>query len=905
VTTVLVPSVPVGFEALEVFAAQHGLPLRWAPPASAGLQLVAAGTHGERWLRLLTFSAQGCQLLLADEPELAAGLRVAFGAREIGELLGTPSDDPQEIVQLVGVAAALLQSGACAGQPQQQAARELLLSRLLSPDPIVRRLAGALSWTLADEAGLQALRAAAERFPDLLFAVHTLQEQLQEQAAGTLHDLPTTDTFELARRAMEAAGAGQLQRARRAAELLLEQQPWDKEGIYALGVGLSEENSLAAAFLLGAVSTEHPDAGARAAALRDLTVTPEQREAAEQLVLRSVREWRRYGCGELCHGGALALDGALPSLQPLFTYLRGSWSSELELLEAAAKMAPGVPRIALRWLEVLEQSAPARASLALAELVARLRKGPLPTPLEQQIEAALAGDGEPITLGSLLTRQAKAAYEAKDHDRALQLAAEALEHAPGDPVALQVRALAFTFSERLEEALVAYTDALAAHDVHVSDTLVLSDPRPQLWFNRACTHARLGRREAALEDLRHAVLGDSGFAQEALSDEWFASLWQDPELLAIAAGEPEALVLQEHRRPEHALALLGQAMDAENRGETAQSAEIAQQAALTAQRAGELPLQAEALAQRARALALCGQLEPASEAAAEAARLAEQPAVPARVRGQVFAQVGLTRQARGDLPGAREAYERSLAERRLASDAQDQTLVARSELTLAALDLTEGQAPSALERAQRALPVLEQAVASGQAEAIAYDDLVSAWLRQAQAHLQLGEPALAHQALVRSIAQGQQNGELGVQALPWMVHQLVDMAGALLQAGVPEARAAQAAARALLSSGHEEVDQIRELFRELRLALAAWRSQGRTDAEIASWISDSVLRRELPAEIASSHPLAELGPLFVRLAARHSTLLVTGALALELLGVPGQLDRSLTDLEELWVSAAS
>jgi hypothetical protein len=144
-----------------------------------------------------------------------------------------------------------------------------------------------------------------------------------------------------------------------------------------------------------------------------------------------------------------------------------------------------------------------------------------------------------------------------------------------------------------------------------------------------------------------------------------------------------------------------------------------------------------------------------------------------------------------------------------------------------------------------------------------------------------------------------------VQALPWMVHQLVDMAGALLQAGVPEARAAQAAARALLSSGHEEVDQIRELFRELRLALAAWRSQGRTDAEIASWISDSVLRRELPAEIASSHPLAELGPLFVRLAARHSTLLVTGALALELLGVPGQLDRSLTDLEELWVSAAS
>jgi hypothetical protein len=914
-TAVLLPSLPVGFEALEAFATRHALPLRWAPPAAAGLQLLAVGAEDDRWLRLLTFSAQGCQLLLADEPELAAGLRVAFGAREIGEVLALPSDDPAEIVQLVGYAAALLQSGVCRGQPEEQAARELIIARLVSQDPIVRRLAGVLSWTLADEAGLEAVRAAAERFPDLLFAVDTLHQQLHEQAAGTLHDLPTTDTLELARRAREAAGQGQLERAKRTAELLLERQPWDSEGVYALGVGLSEDNPLAAAFLLGAASTaeddagqpEFPDAAARMAQLRELPVTPEQQQATEQLVLKFVRQWRGYSCAALSYGGAQALDGKLPSLQPLFSYLLGAWSSQIERLEQAAKLAPGVPQITLRWLEQLEQSEPERARAGMDALVEQLRQGLAPTPLEQQLEATLTGEGEPLTLGSLLARQAKAAYEAKDYDRAMQLATQALEHTPAELTALQVRALAATFSGRLEESLGAYAEALAAHDARYADggAVFLSDPRPQMWFNRACTHAKLGRREAALEDLRRAVLGADRYAEEARKDDWFASLWEDPELLAIVAREPQALVLQEHRRPEHALALLGQAMDAENRGEPTVAAELAQQAALAAQLAGALPLQAEALAQKARTLALSGQLEPATQAATEAARLAEDPSVPPRVRGQVFAQVGLTRQAHGDLAGARAAYERSLAERRLASDGQDQALVARSELTLAALDLSEGSAHSALERALRALPILQQVVASGQAELTAHDDLVSAWLRQAAARFALGQHALAHEALTRSVEQVKRNAELGVQALPWMVQLLVDTADALLQAGVAEAGTTKAEARALLSTGHPEVDQILGVFRELRAVIAAWRALGRADADIASWISAATLGRELPAEIVQVHPLPELRPLFVRLGARHSTLLVTSAMALELLGTPGQLDKSLSDLEGLWVSAAS
>ncbi|MCA9523911.1 MAG: tetratricopeptide repeat protein, partial [Myxococcales bacterium] len=71
-----------------------------------------------------------------------------------------------------------------------------------------------------------------------------------------------------------------------------------------------------------------------------------------------------------------------------------------------------------------------------------------------------------------------------------------------------------------------------------SRSLELDESQAAAWFNRACEHALVGNREAALADLRESVRRHDDFRRQARDDDYFASLWPDPEFLAIVSPPP-------------------------------------------------------------------------------------------------------------------------------------------------------------------------------------------------------------------------------------------------------------------------------------------------------------------------------------------------------------------------------
>jgi tetratricopeptide (TPR) repeat protein len=56
------------------------------------------------------------------------------------------------------------------------------------------------------------------------------------------------------------------------------------------------------------------------------------------------------------------------------------------------------------------------------------------------------------------------------------------------------------------------------------------------WYNRACEHARLGKRHEALADLARAITLDPRLRNEATGDDYFRSLKADPAFLRLTAS---------------------------------------------------------------------------------------------------------------------------------------------------------------------------------------------------------------------------------------------------------------------------------------------------------------------------------------------------------------------------------
>ena len=158
---------------------------------------------------------------------------------------------------------------------------------------------------------------------------------------------------------------------------------------------------------------------------------------------------------------------------------------------------------------------------------------------------------------------ANAAYSSGDYATAADLGDELVRLDPDDVIGWQIRANSRIFALRHEEALAACDDAIEALERICGggggSIFVGTDPRPGMYFNRACVEAKLGRREPALESLRMAVRGVEKFAAMAAEDDYFESLYDDPEFRAIVAGDVRALRTGDEREPGGVRRLLARA----------------------------------------------------------------------------------------------------------------------------------------------------------------------------------------------------------------------------------------------------------------------------------------------------------------------------------------------------------
>lgn len=106
------------------------------------------------------------------------------------------------------------------------------------------------------------------------------------------------------------------------------------------------------------------------------------------------------------------------------------------------------------------------------------------------------------------------------------------------------RALELTKLSRHEQAVVAYAEAIEVFTAGGSEALASwpgPDPRGQLFFNRACELAFVGRKDESLRDLRAAIGYHPHWAEDAKSDDYFEALWQDEDFVAVVSGAGRAV----------------------------------------------------------------------------------------------------------------------------------------------------------------------------------------------------------------------------------------------------------------------------------------------------------------------------------------------------------------------------
>jgi hypothetical protein len=263
-------------------------------------------------------------------------------------------------------------------------------------------------------------------------------------------------------------------------------------------------------------------------------------------------------------------------------------------------------------------------------------------------------------------------------------------------------------------------------------------------------------------------------------------------------------------------------------------------------------------------------------------------------------------QAVGSLDEAEAAYERAFEERRAAFGEKHPSLV-KSLVSIVGVALARERPATEVEAlitrgVDIAQAYLERDVPADHVWAETIDDLVSLLFRRSL--LRASDPSAdAVAPLALALDRLEQQRRVGFAPMATVVDQLREQAEALAaNARSPEvARAAlevQHRAEAMLVPGPPEERPTRLYFRRLRRWIDELRRQGVDEARIAGVLSDAV-RGTLPDELRQIPLLAELRNLIAEASARESTVLVTSAMALSMAGLPGELDESLRQLEEL------
>jgi tetratricopeptide (TPR) repeat protein len=188
-------------------------------------------------------------------------------------------------------------------------------------------------------------------------------------------------------------------------------------------------------------------------------------------------------------------------------------------------------------VDAVRERAAAQERTADAWLGAAPRRKVLPAAEHAWVRARVASHTDKCGAAPALEDAVAAYADAKAYEDVLHVATRGLALSPESTHFSRFRTVAFSMLKRHDEATVACGEAIALADAAWGpEPHGDPDPRWLLYFNRACEHALAGRRQAALDDLRHAVALNREAGPKALADDYFQSLWADPELSAVAYG---------------------------------------------------------------------------------------------------------------------------------------------------------------------------------------------------------------------------------------------------------------------------------------------------------------------------------------------------------------------------------
>jgi tetratricopeptide (TPR) repeat protein len=939
--------------------------------ALASDQAVTWGTRGTGWRRdddYVEYMTRGraatvtLRVVGPNEGAIAAEISGLMPTRSTAEVLRGPNGEGDRAVIAhafaLGTVAFLVDEAAAE-------AKRALFGLLLDDREFVRWAALEAVAPSVDEEVVDAVAAAAERHAELVPAHARIKSFWVAREDGTLGDHDTDDRYELLSRAREGAQAGKWRRVAKAMDALLAESPWDAEGLYLRALAHEGEGELLQAlFLLGAAEpelvgserlqrvaargeegdddddvesdeeeVEDADisndtiavAREKLAALRERT-GDESAEARAQVIAwatRYLHEWESRMQVGAVHGGAKALHGKLPELDPLFAFIVGRYDGDEAMLRTALEGAPDAPSVLLAIAHAVLERDEAEGLGKMHELRERLREPAELSPAARAIEdfVAARGDKYRATEASIVEILAKRAYDAKSYDEAAVLADELCVLDPNTGLGWQLRANARIFALKHEESIAAYDDAIAALDriyakgKEEGSIFFGDDARPGMFFNRGCAQAKVGRKKDALESLRVAIRESEKYAAMAVEDDYLESLFEDPEFKAIVARDPRALRSVEERDPAWIKSLIARSRDEQQAGDVQKGLATATRAAELAGFLDERAVLAEALAVLGRMQAFMGSVDTGLETTARAVELARADDVPPDVRALVSAQRGICLQASGDLEAAEAAYLEAFEARR-AAFGEDHPVLVKSMVSVAGVALerdrpaaeVEGLLGRGIDIATR---FLEKSPPKDHVWAEAIDDLVSLLVRRTLLRQRAGDIAGALPPLALAMDRLDEQRASGFLPMAAVLEQVRSFADAL--AGGAEstelaAAAAQVRRRAedQLIPGPPEERAARLVFRNVKALVAQLRAGGVEDERIASTLQEVVRGGAgLPEEVRDIPALADLRRVLASAAANESTVLVTAAMALQMAAMPGELDGALAQLEELVARCAS
>jgi tetratricopeptide (TPR) repeat protein len=935
---VLLVDRPIARDRVAAFADEHSLRCTVDDPWTNGTRHTVWEKDESR-LTFATHALSGKGLLLVEEPadgNLAETTAGRFEAITPDEALqaACAATRPVDVVRAIHTMATLL-------LPTRYAADEpiaFLCRQLMDERQLIRWAASRiLQWQVRPDVE-KAYAEAAERFPELSAVRARVRDNCQAAEDGILDDGPTDSWYELVRRAREGIVDGKWKRVERATDMLLDDRLDHAEGLLLRGLAFEAAGDMIAALGLAGASEsvqntdryvrgddvdEDADAlqaetGKVLARLRASvsSLDAETREASSGAVMSWLERFRDDERTNAHAGMARVLCDHLPSVEPLLCFVAGNYNRDIPLLERALAAAPGSPTCVAAMGHALRETDAQRAESLFRNALALTEASAEPSQDARRIESHVR-ERDIATKASLLDVLAHMTYERQDWDEAGKLADALVEADPDTSVGWQIRANARTFALRHEEAIPLYHEALEALDRILSDdgesVMFGDDPRPGMHFNLSCVLAKVGKREASLDHLRHAVRADDKYCEQAVEDDYYGDLLKDPEFIAIVNKEPRALVLEEELEREFVDRLASRALGLAHRGDVEEALEAAERAAQLAELGEHPDLLIRALSVHGRTLAIEGEPGPGLELLERAVRLADHEGIEDKLRAEATHTFGFVLHAAQQMARAEATYRKALALRQKAYG-EGHPVVAKSYGDIARFVADQGRVEEARSMMAQGAELLARYLQDNPDDddderAEARVDLATLLANLAHMADHADETGEAIERLGQAVETLEKVFDEGYTAGDGFMEYASNLAERLVQNAqsgeqVEAARKLSGRLGQLGQSDDPEIRAEQAFWGQLRRFATRMKRQGVTDAVLAETFRNALRGADnLPEALRSVPELGGLANALAQRAARYPTFLIMAPMALETAAAGGSIDDALEQLEGLCVAS--